>query len=366
MDHLMPNKASENQNIKQNSCFDFFLFCLIGVISIIVWPNISLAESLPGNNLDTVSVYLENDYFAGDDSNYTNGLKLTWSSAVQDDYPDIWPHRWFYPVIKFLPFEKTPDRRKNISISLGQNIYTPVDIEEEELIEDDRPYAGISYLSFGFHSRLNRDMDTLEMVLGIVGPSSYAEECQKAIHNIFDDIEPKGWDNQLENEPVFNLVYEHKKKITQSAMPGGFGHDFILNTGGALGNATIFYNLGLNLRLGWNLPDDFGNYPIRPASAVNGAFDIKDPRYSAQNKTGVYLFACTEGRAVMHNIFLDGNTFTESHSVDSEPVVADCMGGIGVITGPSQIYIAYVYRTEEFSDQKEAQKFGSINFSFSF
>lgn len=357
-----------NKKINHPVHYTHRLNFLVLILCILLFPRISFSEDIPEKDLDTVSIYIENDIFAGtgNDGNYTSGIKLTWSSAVRDDYPDVWPNRWFYPLIKFLPFEKAPDRRRNISISLGQDIYTPVDIEEEELIEDDRPYAGITYLSFGFHNRLQTDMDTLEIVLGIVGPDSYAEDCQKEIHSIFDDDEPQGWDNQLDNEPVLNLVYEHKKKITQSGRSDVFGHDLILNTGGALGNAMIFYNLGLNLRLGWNLPDDFGNYPIRPASAINGAFESNDPRYADQNKISVYLFAGTEGRAVLHNIFLDGNTFKDSHSVNSEPVVADCMGGLGFITGPYQVYFAYVYRTKEFEDQEEAQKFGSFNVSFSF
>jgi lipid A 3-O-deacylase len=362
---MMKNQTS-NKKFNYPVYYKHRLNFLVLILCILLFPKISFSEDVPEKDLDTFSFYLENDYFAGSDSNYTSGVKLTWSSAIRDDYPDIWPNRWFYPLIKFLPFEQSPDRRKNISISLGQNIYTPVDIEEEDVVEDDRPYAGISYMSFGFHNRFKRDMDTLELVLGIVGPDSYAEQCQKEVHNIFDDIEPKGWDNQLNNEPVLNLVYEHKKKITQSGVDGGFGHDLILNTGGALGNAMIFYNLGLNLRLGWNLPDDFGNYPIRPASAINAGFDSKDPRYTPQSDIGVYLFATTEGRAVVHNIFLDGNTFTDSHSVDSKPVVADCMGGLGIIVGPTQIYFAYVYRTKEFDEQKDPMKFGSINISFSF
>jgi lipid A 3-O-deacylase len=342
-----------------------FLFLILGVC---LRPEISFSEDIPERELDTFSVYVENDFFAGSgtDSGYTSGVKLTWSSAIRDDYPDIWPNRWFYPLIKYLPYEKSPDRRRNISISLGQNIYTPIDIESEDVVEDDRPYAGITYTSFGFHSRLNTDMDTFELVLGIIGPDSYAEQCQREIHNIFDDIQPKGWDNQLNNEPVLNLVYEHKKKITQSGNGGGFGHDLILNTGGALGNAMIFYNLGLGLRFGWNMPDDFGNYPIRPASAINTGVEAKDPRYALENKFGMYLFAMTEGRAVMHNILLDGNTFTESHSVNTKPVVGDVMGGVGMLAGPTQIYFAYVYRTKEFEHQQEPQEFGSINVSVSF
>jgi len=333
---------------------------------LLLFQTLFMAGIAEGKNLDTLSLYLENDYFAGDDSNYTNGLKLTYSSAIQENYPDVWPHRWFYPLIKKLPFEKSPDKRRNITISLGQNIYTPVDIEEEELIEDDRPYAGITYVSFGVHSSLKRDMDTLELHLGIVGPDSYAEQCQKAIHKIFDDIEPQGWDNQLNNEPILGIVYEHKKKITQSRSALGLGHDLIINTGGGLGNDMTYYNLGLNLRLGYNIPDDFGNYPIHPASAINGSFDTSDPRYSGQSNFGIFVFGASEGRAVLRNIFLDGNTFSDSHSVDSKPVVADCLTGVGIIAGPALISMAYVYRTKEFETQKEAQKFGSINVSVSF
>lgn len=316
--------------------------------------------------MDTVSLYLENDFFAGEDSEYTNGLKLTWSSAIHDNYPDVWPHRWFYPLIRLLPFEKSPDRQKNISISFGQNIYTPVDIKATELIKDDRPYAGITYLSIGFHNRFERDMDSLEAYIGIVGPHSYAEECQAEVHKLFNYVKPQGWENQLSDEPVLGIVYEHKKKLTQSGISGGLGHALVLNTGVGLGNALTYYNLGLNLRIGWNVPNDFGNSPIRPVSSINAAFDNTDSSYYAQNRIGVYLFASSEGRAVLRNIFLDGNTFTDSPSVTKNPLVADCMTGIGIVTGRTQICFAYVYRTKEFDTQKDPQKFGSVNISVSY
>ena len=41
-----------------------------------------------------------------------------------------------------------------------------------------------------------------------------------------------------------------------------------------------------------------------------------------------YLFAGLEGRAVFRNIFLDGNTFTDSHSVDSKHFVGDIQAGL--------------------------------------
>jgi len=340
--------------------------CLFLVLSIIISSN-ARAEDLPEKNLHTFSIYLENDYFAGKDGEYSNGLKLTWSSSIKDQYPkDVWPHRWLYPLVRHIPFEKYPDRKKNITFAFGQNIYTPEDIEAEEVVEDERPYAGITYLSLGFHSRLEREMDSIEVSLGLVGPNSYAEQCQKAVHRVFDDIQPKGWDNQLNNEPVLEIVYEHKKKIIQTGITGGFGQDLILNTGGGLGNALTYYNLGLAYRIGWNMPNDFGIFPIRPISSFNGSFDEKDPRSAKNSKIGVQFFASVEGRAVLYNIFLDGNTFTDSHSVNKKPVVGDFVTGIDVSMGNAQLSFALVHRSKEYETQSEAQKFASINFSVSY
>ena len=339
----------------------FLILALIGFSSDAI-----KAEQLY-HDLSTFTLYLENDIFAGADQNYTNGLKLTWSSPIYHAYPpEAWPHRWLYPIIKKLPFEGSERTRNNITYSIGQNIYTPEDIEEEDLIEDDRPYAGITYGSIGFHNRTQKDMDTLELYLGIVGPHSYAEECQEAVHALFDDKEPKGWDNQLDNEPVIGIVYSHKKKIFESGIGQTFGYDCVLNTGGGLGNAMTFYNLGLTLRVGWNMPNDFGNFPIRPASAFNGAFDERDPRMRPEKDFGLHLFCSVDGKAVLRDIFLDGNTFSDSHSVDKKPVVADYMTGLGIIMGKVKLSMAYVIRTESFEEQDGSQKFGSINMSISY
>lgn len=332
-----------------------------------VFPGICLGQVGSGQDLNTFSLYIENDYFAHEDAEYSSGVKLTWSSAIKDEYPkDVWPHKWLYPLVKYFPFEKYPDREKNITFALGQNIYTPEDIESEEVVKDERPYAGITYFSMGFHSRLDRHMDTVEVSVGLVGPGSYAEECQKAVHRIFEDIDPQGWDNQLNNEAILELMYEHKKKMSESGGGSGFGHDLIFTTGGGLGNALIYYNLGLGFRFGWNIPNDFGRFPIRTVSSFNSAVAKAAAPSSDSSPFGAQIFLSAEGRGVLHNIFLDGNTFSDSHSVDKKPVVGDFMAGINLSYGPTQLSAAFVVRSKEYETQDKAQKFGSINFTFSY
>ncbi|MGB9499155.1 MAG: lipid A-modifier LpxR family protein [Dissulfuribacterales bacterium] len=70
--------------------------------------------------------------------------------------------------------------------------------------------------------------------------------------------------------------------MIQSGLGAGYGYDCVLNTGGGLGNAMTYYNLGLTFRMGRNLPNDFGNFPIRTVSSFNAAKDKQDLRYSSK------------------------------------------------------------------------------------
>jgi hypothetical protein len=269
--------------------------------------------------------------------------------------------------IERMPFINDPERRRTVSVSLGQNIYTPEDKERSDLILDDRPYAGITYLGLGLHSKSRQQMDTLEFDLGIVGRHSYAEDCQESIHNRIGSVDPKGWSHQLHDEPVLNVYFERKWRALQSRSSGGLGFDCIPHVGIAAGNAYIGINLGGQVRFGWNIPNDFGTYLIRPGSDSSAPVDDADPRFFRPfHRFGIHLFFAVDGNAVARNILLDGNTFRDSHSVDKKPFVADLIGGIGMIIHRVKITYSYVSRTKEFETQKDEQHFGAISVSFTF
>ena len=142
----------------------------------------------------------------------------------------------------------------------------------------------------------------------------------------------KGWHNQLKDEPVLNIFYGRKWKLVQSGIGSGFGYDLIPHVGGALGNVATLANAGAQVRFGWNLPNDFGTFLIRPGSDSNAPLDKQDPRFFPRyHRIGIHLFVAVDGHAVLRNIFLDGNTFRDSHSVDKEPFVANFAVGAGAI-----------------------------------
>ena len=166
-----------------------------------------------------------------------------------------------------------PDLQYSVSISLGQNIYTPEDTESSDLVKDDRPYAGILYYAIGFHSKSSRRMDSLEFLLGIVGPHSYAEETQEKVHELSNNDIFNGWNNQLKDEPVLGIFYDRKWKLRKSKISNSFNYDLIPCIGVELGNVLTYAYAGTGLRFGWNLPNDFGTFTIRPGSDTNAPLD---------------------------------------------------------------------------------------------
>ncbi len=334
--------------------------------ALLLIPISSLAEEEYDNSW-TFNFHFENDLFADTDQNYTSGVKFAWVS------PDLTRYRddkqlpeWIYPYIEALPFINEPGLERNIVISFGQSIFTPQDTERTDLITDDRPYAGWLYFGLGFHSKSKSQLDTMEIQLGVVGELSLARQTQVLVHELRGISTPKGWDHQLENEPGLNFIYERKWRSALSGDGRGIGFDVITHAGAALGNIYTYANLGLELRGGWNLPEDFGTSTIRPGGDTNDPVAKTDPRRAKDTRFGFHLFAFTDGRAVARDIFLDGNSFSDSHSVDKRKFVADVAFGAALIYGRFKLSLARVYRTREFFGQPSRHRFGSITLSYTF
>lgn len=341
------------------------ILTLFGVLSVFTGSP-AMAQSVKANHYSTVSLYVENDFFAGTDQGYTSGLKLAWISPDLTEYQENKRiPKWSYPLIRRLPFINRPGRQRALSMSMGQNIYTPKDIEQPDLVVNDRPYAGITYLTLGFHSRNERRVDTVDFAFGIVGPHSYADDTQTILHNWFEATEPEGWSHQLKDEPVLNVFYRGIWKVIKSELGNGFGVDLVVNVGGGLGNVATYSDAGTEVRFGWNLPNDFGTFMIRPACGSNVPYDEHDPRFfSSRRRVGIHLFGALGGKAVLRNIFLDGNSFRDSHDVEKRIFVGNAMWGIGLIVHHFKLSYAYVHQTKEFKTEEDGQIYGTITVSY--
>jgi hypothetical protein len=81
---------------------------------------------------------------------------------------------------------------------------------------------------------------------------------------------------------------------------------------------------------------------------------------------GWYVTAGVDGRAIARNIFLDGNTFRDSRSVDKEPFVGDLHWGVVLAWRRVRVSYTHVVRTREFTTQGKHDEFGAFSLSTSF
>ena len=296
---------------------------------------------------------LENDLFAGRDDEYTNGFQISYLSG-----PDVVP-KWVRDGAAMLPFLPFGSSVRG-SVAIGQAMYTPSDIQLDDPPRDDRPYAGWAYVAVGLIAENGSELDQLQLQVGVIGPASLAEPTQKFVHQIINSPEPRGWSHQLHNEPGIVLTYLHSNRAYASGELLGFAVDATPHFGGALGNVFTYANTGVTLRMGYNLPDDYGPPRMRPGLPGNGFFRSQD------DGLGWYLFAGFDGRLVLRNIFLDGNTFGDSRNVDRNWAVADAQVGIAFTYGDYRLAYTHVFRTKEFGDDKGADAFGAVSLTMKF
>lgn len=316
------------------------------------------------------NIIAENDLWGnGKDQHFTHGTRFSYatpniSGRCQEEDPGLWEKA--RGVVQDLVPKVLELEKSRFSFVLGQSIFTPEDITTPSLILNDRPYAGWLYIGFGFLAERpgvfgGDAFDTFEADIGVVGPASLAEYIQEGWHDVIDTTDPEGWGNQLKNEPGFLLTYERKWRLYKSDQEaGGLQFDFMPHAGVALGNVFTYGAVGATARVGMHLQADYGAPRIRPGVQGSDFFDRPKGAF------GWYLFAGVEGRAVGRNVFLDGNTFENSHSVGKKTFVGDLQVGLVVTFREFRLAFTNIFRTDEFSGQNEADEFGAISASFRF
>jgi hypothetical protein len=304
----------------------------------------------------TFTFEFENDFFSTTDRHFTHGTKLNY--VTNERAPGINdPIAMAAAYVPFFP----KNARARASYSLGQNMYTPSDITREELLPNDRPYAGWLYAGFGLvaeNPEKNR-IDNLEIDIGVVGPWSKADKTQKQWHRWFDYDDPKGWDNQIKNEPGIIILFERQQRLAKMDLPMGLEWEFVPSFGFAAGNVMTYASAGATLRIGDDLSVDYGPPRIRPSMPTGGFLR----RHEGFNW---YMFAALGGRAVARNIFLDGNTFSDSHSVDKRYLVGDLQAGVAVQYESWRVAYTHILRTKEFDSQDTPDRFGALSISYQF
>lgn len=314
-------------------------------------PSAARGEPLPRSG--TLSFILENDLFYNADRHYTSGVRLVWVPAR-----DTAPPKRAVALARLMPWFPE-DGVARPGFALGQSMFTPSDITVADPPPGERPYAGWLYGTLGLGVESGQRLDQFGITLGMIGPASLAEESQTFVHKVIGSDQPRGWDTQLKSEPGVVLTCQRSWRALVAKTYLKNDLDFSPHVGGAIGNVFTYANAGITLRYGRRLPNDYGPPRIQPG--LPGTAD-----FSPLADFGWYLFAGVDGRLVARNIFLDGNTFRDSRSVDKYPLVGDLQFGLVLDWASLRLSYTHVLRTREFRTQHDADDFGALSLSLKF
>lgn len=309
------------------------------------------------------SLLEENDsLYADTDQHYTQGLRLS------DLSPAIAPQSAWNA-----PFDLVADmspalaqggavHSRRAALFLGQSIFTPENKTLRRPDPSDRPYASWLYAGGGLLQETDRRMlENLELALGLVGPGALGRQVQNNFHQFIGVPSARGWSHDIQTEPGVMLSYERLWRWSLVG-DGDNGFDLVPQLGATVGNVMTYGAAGAMVRLGKNLRADYGPARIRPALSGTDYFDGEH----LDGKLGFYVFAGIQGRVVGRNIFLDGNSFRQSPSVEKETLVGDIQAGISLFwSNDLRVNFSAMRRSREFKGQPAPDLIGTASLAFS-
>lgn len=313
--------------------------------------------SLTDMRLRDSTIYWDNDgTFANlvdnTDRFYTNGvgIELSFDPNLPASLKD-----------RLAPAGEWDDPRFGFGLALKQRIYTSEFITQANPPADDHPYGGYLYFAFSFQRADDTKHDHFGLDLGVVGEWSGAEAMQEFIHSAYpDQDDPEGWGTQLANELAINFNYERTWR-SEKADLWGLEMEMLPALGFELGNVAIMGHAKMTLRAGHNLPNDFG-----PATFLGHKDHTVQGNDWGEGDFSLYVYGSIGADAVGRDIFLDGNTFADSRSTDSEPFVA--RASVGLVLRYKRLYAGWsqTFITERFESQPSGQTYGSVVLGYSY
>lgn len=326
---------------------------LLNLLTIFTLLGTSVIAQADEWHLEKLNLYIENDKLFDIDKDYTAGHSIELL--------------YFIPKEEYFIYNLLATGMNNsdsyISYSLSNQIFTPSDTKEKKLIVNERPYAGWTYLESKIYKSSENQLRSLSLKLGIVGPGSGSNQIQNEFHRLFDINVANGWKNQLRNEVGVNLNFTQKYKIS---MENEFFQSAIIPFVSArVGNVNIDATAGVSARIGWNIPKDYG------ISTLDIASDSSIPSFNARNymKNNPWSFSFNflgAVRGVNRDIFLDGNTNKNSHSVEKESIINYFGYGFTAKYNNILIDLVNIYSSKSYKLQKEGHDFSSIRVSYLF
>lgn len=345
-------------------------------VCVLIAPLASLAESEGTASSDGLggylTYYLDNDLFAGTDRNYTNGLRLSWVSEAEPLF-DLFPAQgtleriatstngfgWLRSLSGFRP-ESIEQKalQLNYGLSLTQLMFTPEDFEAPTQPVGERRYAGWLGLGFSVHARDDQAVNSVELMLGVTGRYSLAEQAQNLVHGLRNIEKFEGWDDQVPTEVTLDFSFLQKRRVPLLPTdPNGFGIDGISEWGVRLGTFRTAARIGGFFRVGFHLDGDYSDPRLSPTAYSHRYF-----KGDALTRWSAFMLFGATGTGVAHDATLDGPLFRSFDTGNTrEPWVGEVFTGFGVRWAAVEFSYVHTWRTQEYQEKDGAFNFGSLS-----
>lgn len=298
-----------------------------------------------------MSATLDNDLFVGEDNGYTNGVYFSFYTAAARLRPTIFvqPLVWSMPNRSIL---------YAIDIhSIGQTLTTAEDITLVDPPEDSLPYSALLKYTNAFVTANAYYADWVSTSIGLVGPNAKGEQTQNGTHRIIGVKEAKGWDTQLNNEIVFSFS---RGRVFRLLANQSDTVDLLI--GGQLSLGTIESGLSATsmIRVGRNLKDSYSTILFSESRTSNPI---------ATNNSW-FVYAGLSSNYVANQIYTDGNTFSDSRSIDYDHNYNTFTTGLTYSIGRyGALSLAYHTSLPKGEKQKSIQteklnEYGTLTFSW--
>jgi hypothetical protein len=160
----------------------------------------------------------DNDFVLFTDRYYSTGLFLTYRRALAAGI--------------------FPNTKEQLSFQLQQQAYTPSNVDTENILKIDRPYAGFTAFTAGWSIAKNSHLWEVKTVFGLTGPSSGAGRFQRWHHENIVFVSVPTWFTEIEDSFHANLEVRHAMEVELAPIP--FGVRLALHTTAAYGTKDIY------------------------------------------------------------------------------------------------------------------------------
>lgn len=277
---------------------------------------------LPVNAQSTIRLELSNDIILSSDNQFTNGTSVVVSSPGVESLDETAGTPAFGRSLVSWAIPEQPGLKYRESWVVGQNMQTPADIAQPEVILNDVPYVGFLGWGNSFYGFSDDTFWGAQWLAGWVGEEALADQSQEFVHNLIGGEDPEGWDHQLDSEPILNGYLSAKRRFFRNTW-----FEAALTGDMAVGNFFTFVQPGLEFRFGDRpagfhyIPDPIGRGMDYDATFLPGE--------------GTYLYGSVTLRATYFmwalpregNLLVD-NKWTDRNTVDINRAVGQTVFGL--------------------------------------